>query len=236
MIKLSVGTVISMVIPLALGSVNLPSVPEYKRPGSVKLPQAPEGSKPVTKPTGPTNPAAVQPAPVSPTSSSATNCLAPEEKKLIDLINNYRKGKGLPALVVSTSMLNVAQTHAKDLAENHPASGACNMHSWSAQGKWSACCYTYDHKKASCMWKKPSELSSYKGNGFEISAGSSGSAIDASSALKLWQGSSGHNAVIINGGMWSKPWKAFGVGIYRGYAVGWFGHEVDAAGSAAVCK
>ena len=159
-----------------------------------------------------------------------------EEKKLFDLINNYRRGKGLPALTATRSMVQVAQTHAKDLAENKPASGACNMHSWSAKGKWSACCYTSDHKKASCMWKKPSELSTYKGNGFEISAGSSGGSIDAATALRVWQGSSGHNAVIVNGGMWNKQWKAFGVGIYRGYAVGWFGHDTDPAGTAVLCK
>lgn len=206
----------------------MPSVPEFKRPGSPKLPQVPEGSKPVTKPATPAQPAK--------DTAAGAACMTAEEKKLLDLINNYRKSKGLPVLVATPSMQLVAQTHAKDLAENHPASGACNMHSWSAQGKWSPCCYTSDHKQASCMWKKPSELSSYKGNGFEISAGSSGSSMDASTALKLWQGSSGHNAVIINGGMWNKPWKAFGVGVYRGYAVGWFGHEADAAGSAAVCK
>lgn len=225
------STILTFLIPLALGSVNMPSVPEYKRPGSVKLPQAPEGSKPVTKPDNAVTPA--QPA-NAPAAGSA--CMTTEEKKLLDLINNYRRSKGLPALPATRSMTNVAQTHAKDLAENHPASGSCNMHSWSAKGKWSACCYTSDHKQASCMWKKPAELSSYKGNGFEISAGSGGGAIDAATALKVWQGSSGHNAVIVNGGMWKKPWNAFGVGIYRGYAVGWFGHEADSAGAAATCK
>ena len=222
------STILTLLVPLALGSVNMPSVPEFKRPGSVKLPQAPEGSKPVTKPATPAQPA-------NDTAASAA-CMTAEEKKLLDLINNYRRGKGLPVLMATRSMVQVAQTHAKDLAENQPASGACNMHSWSAKGKWSACCYTSDHAKAACMWKKPAELSSYKGNGFEISAGSGGGAIDAATALRVWQGSSGHNAVIVNGGMWNKAWNAFGVGIYRGYAVGWFGHEADSAGAAAVCK
>jgi uncharacterized protein YkwD len=215
-----------ILLPLALSSVNMPSVPEFKRPGSPKLPQTPEGSKPVTKPTTPAQPA----------EGGATACMTAEEKKLLDLINDYRRGKGLPALTATRSMVKVAQTHANDLAENHPAFGACNMHSWSAKGNWSACCYTSDHAKAACMWKKPSELSTYKGNGFEISAGSSGDSIDAATALRVWQGSSAHNAVIINGGMWSRAWNAFGVGIYRGYAVGWFGNEADPAGAAAVCK
>lgn len=215
----------TFVIPLALGSVSMPNVPEFKKPGSPNLPQAPESSKPVTKPT----------VPAQPVESGTTACMTAEEKKLLDLINNYRRGKGLPALTATRSLVQVAQTHAKDLAENHPVSGACNMHSWSAKGKWSACCYTSDHAKAACMWKKPSELSTYKGNGFEISAGSSG-AIDATTALRVWQGSAGHNAVIVNGGMWNKAWNAFGVGIYHGYAVGWFGHEADSAGAAAICK
>ena len=221
----------TLVIPLALGSVTMPGVPEYKRPEAVKLPQTPEGSKPVTKPANAVTPA--QP-PSAPVASSA--CMTAEEKKLLDLINNYRRGKGLPALTATRSMVQVAQTHAKDLAENHPASGACNMHSWSTKGKWSACCYTSDHAKATCMWKKPSELTSYKGNAFEISAGAGGGSIDATTALRVWQGSSGHNAVIINSGMWNKAWNAFGVGIHNGYAVGWFGHEADSAGVAAVCK
>lgn len=86
------------------------------------------------------------------------------------------------------------------------------------------------------MWKKPQELSDYRGSGFEISSGSSGGRIDAATALRVWQGSSGHNAVIINQGMWNKPWRAFGVGISGGYAVAWFGNEADPMGEAVVCK
>ena len=219
---------ILLFLPVAIASVNMPSVPEYKRPESAKLPQAPAGSKPVTKPAGAVAPAAG-------TNAAPAACMSAEEKKLLDLINNYRRTKGLPVLQATRSMVHVAQTHARDLGDNNPSSGACNMHSWSAKGKWTACCYTSDHAKASCMWRKPAELSTYKGNGFEISAGSGGGAIDASTALRVWQGSSAHNAVIVNGGMWNKSWNAFGVGIYRGYAVGWFGHDTDPAGVAAAC-
>ncbi|MBL8033410.1 MAG: CAP domain-containing protein, partial [Leptospiraceae bacterium] len=190
----------------------------------------------------------VKPAPSVPpvTTPSATNssaptagaavCLTAEEKRLVDLINQYRRTKGLPTLAATKSMTRVAQVHAKDLTDNRPASGMCNMHSWSAKGSWSACCYTSDHRQAKCMWKKPSELTQYRGSGFEISAGSSGAAIDAATALRVWQGSSGHNSVIVNIGMWNKPWQAFGVGMNAGYAVAWFGHEADAAGVAEVCK
>jgi uncharacterized protein YkwD len=46
--------------------------------------------------------------------------------------------------------------------------------------------------------------------------------------LESWKGSPGHNAVILNEGIWSDSnWKAIGVGIYKGYAVIWFGEEPD---------
>lgn len=199
--------------------IHLPKVPEYKRPSRPNVPEANHMSG---------KPAAAD-------SAANKTCLSAEEQRLVENINNYRKSKGLPTLTATKSLTHVAQIHVKDLAENNPASGACNMHSWSARGTWSACCYTRDHAKASCMWKKPAELTAYQGNGYEISAMSSGG-IDGVSALRIWQSSSGHNAVIINEGMWNRPWRAFGVGIYRGYAVSWFGHGDDAAGAAPLCK
>lgn len=162
--------------------------------------------------------------------------MTPEEKRLVDAINSYRRSKGLPAVAATVSLTTVARTHAADLAIKRPASGSCNMHSWSSGGKWTGCCYTSDHRQAACMWKKPRELTQYQGNGFEVSAGSSGSSITAEGALSLWQRSSGHNQVIINAGMWRQPWQAFGVGIYGGYAVAWFGNAADPAGPAALCK
>jgi len=47
--------------------------------------------------------------------------------------------------------------------------------------------------------------------------------------LRCWQGSPGHNAVILNQGVWARrPWRAMGVGIDQGFAVVWFGEEPDA--------
>lgn len=185
------------------------------------------------RPTGQLPPAQAT-KPPAPSVGSA--CMKPEEVKLVDAINTYRRSKGLPALQPGVSLTRVAQVHAADLTQNQPARGACNMHSWSSKGNWTPCCYTSDHRQAACMWKKPAELTSYRSNGFEISAGSSGGRIDAPTALRLWQGSSGHNSVIINAGMWRQPWGTFGVGIYGGYAVAWFGQQVDSAGKALPCK
>jgi uncharacterized protein YkwD len=173
--------------------------------------------------------------PVITAKPAAKVCLTVEEKRLVDAMNDYRRSKGLPGLAATKSLSYVAKTHAADLSDNHPTSGMCNMHSWSSKGSWSPCCYTSDHAKAQCMWKKPQELSDYKGSGFEISAGGSGG-IDAATALRVWQGSSGHNAVIINQGMWNKAWRAFGVGIKGSYAVAWFGNEADPMGNAEPCK
>jgi hypothetical protein len=152
-----------------------------------------------------------------------------EEIKLHALINQYRISKGLSPVRLSKSLTYVAKIHADDLSKN-PPSGECNMHSWSAAGTWSSCCYTSDHAKASCMWEKPRELTAYKGNGYECSSMSS-NGITAEIALKSWQGSKGHNDVITSQGVWSGyPWKSIGVGIKGNYAVIWFGEEEDPDG------
>ena len=158
--------------------------------------------------------------------------LSNEETELYNLIMQYRHSKGLTKIPLSKSLTFVAQTHIKDLVNNSPdQDGNCNMHSWSNKGIWTPCCYTSDHVRAECMWDKPSELTSYKGYGYEISHGSPGYPnyiVTAETALKSWKGSSGHNAIIINQGIWNdNNWKAIGVGIYKNYAVVWFGEERD---------
>ncbi len=159
---------------------------------------------------------------------------AEEEKKdigtseLINLVNDYRESKGLARIPASASLNKVAQLHVKDLVENHPNQAPCNMHSWSDKGSWKPCCYTSDHKKASCMWSKPRELTSYKGDGYEIAARVGPHDITAKKALSLWKKSYGHNSVIINKGIWKQlEWQAIGAAMYKGYAVVWFGEKKD---------
>ena len=158
--------------------------------------------------------------------------LSDEELKLYTMINDYRNSKGLKNIPISKSLTFVAQTHARDLVNNKPYMGAnCNSHSWSNKGDWTPCCYTSNHARAKCMWDKPRELTSYKGNGFEIATGYLSEPefkITAETALQSWKGSSGHNSVIINQGIWHKhKWNAIGIGIYKGFAVVWFGKEKD---------
>ena len=167
---------------------------------------------------------------------SQNTCITKEEKRLYDLINEYRKENGLEKIPLSVSLTIVAQAHVKDLQDNQPVKGDCNLHSWSGKGKWKSCCYTDDHAKATCMWNKPSELTNYKGYGFEIACQGFDSD-KALSAINMWKDSSPHNAVILNSCQWkTTEWKAIGIGIYGDYAVIWFGKEEDADGEPSVCK
>lgn len=168
-------------------------------------------------------------------------CVKTNEMELYNLVMKYRKQNNLPEIPLSASLTYVAQTHCKDLVENFVRGNECNMHSWSTKGKWSACCYTNDHKNASKMWNKPRELTNYKGNGYEIafytwSSANANYTATAAEALEGWKNSSGHNDVILNKSIWSDiKWNAIGIGIYRGYAVIWFGAEKDEATTPSIC-
>jgi uncharacterized protein YkwD len=160
--------------------------------------------------------------------TTETICVSGEEKKLYDLIMEYRKEKNLLSIPLSSKLTQVAQVHAKDLSENHkPFDSKCNLHSWSKKGKWQACCYTDDHKEANCMWQKPREISGYQSNGYEISY-YSGAGATAQEGIDGWKLSTGHNQVIINDGIWKRiKWNAIGIGIYKEYGVVWFGELED---------
>jgi len=162
----------------------------------------------------------------------AQACITGMEYRLYTMVNEYRASYGLPAVPMSASLNYVAGAHAWDLNANRPDRGRCNMHSWSSNGPWSACCYTDDHKRAACMWSKPGELTSYDGYGYEIAYYSSWPADKhpdmASAALEGWKGSPGHNQMILNRYAWKRlNWKAMGVGICGNYVVIWFGEDQD---------
>jgi uncharacterized protein YkwD len=165
--------------------------------------------------------------------ASADVCLSGVEKELYAGIMAYRNENGLSAIPLSASLSKVAQLHVRDLQENRPAGGRCNLHSWSKA--YGDCCYTSDHRRADCMWDKPRELTDYTGNGYEIAHWASDGAT-AASALQGWKSSSGHNAVMTNKSIWKDvTWNAVGIGIYREYAVVWFGKEADGAGMPGNC-
>ena len=161
--------------------------------------------------------------------------LSNKEAMLYYLVNEYRESLGLPKLSLSKSLTQVARTHVADSNSYSPENQVDargiqgNLHSWSGNGSWTPVVYTSDHYYASLMWSKPRELTAYSGNGYEISAGTSGYSMTPEKALDLWKGSSGHNAVIIGSGDWSML-KTMGVAIDGGYAHIWFGSDADPAG------
>jgi uncharacterized protein YkwD len=160
-----------------------------------------------------------------------------EEAELARMVNDYRADNGLRPVPVSRSLNAVAEAHVRDLMEHRPDSatgfgrGPCNMHSWSAAGRWKPVCYTRDHARAAAMWSKPREITrgAYPGNGYEIAYWWSGR-ITPEIALYGWQDSRAHNDLIVEEGAWrGADWQAMGVGIYGNYAVVWFGKEPDRA-------
>ena len=157
-----------------------------------------------------------------------------KEAKLYYIINAYRESQGLQKLSFSKSLTIVARTHVSDsntyTPENQRDSRGMqgNLHSWSNHGSWTPLVYTSDNQYAANMWSKPRELTSYTGNGYEISSWYSGN-ITPEDALDLWKNSSGHNAVMTTQGNWSDL-KTMGVAIDGKYAHVWFGSAADPAG------
>lgn len=156
--------------------------------------------------------------------------LSEKEQRLYDFLMQERRAKGLETIPLSPALTTVARAHAMDATANldTAAGSVCNLHSWSAQGPWDACCYTADHAQAQCMWSKPKELTRYASNGYEISAWGR---IDAKGAVELWMGSSGHRDVLLNANSWQdQTWEAIGVGIDGDFFHVWFGTCPDYTG------
>ncbi|HSZ72014.1 MAG TPA: CAP domain-containing protein [Cytophagaceae bacterium] len=158
-------------------------------------------------------------------------CMSKEEQRLYQLIMDYRKQKKLPAIKVSAGLTKVAHAHAYDLSVNKPSDGdKCNFHSWSAQGKWTSCCYDPKHTNATCMWNKPREIGDFNADGFEIVYGSLNEALIATpdAALASWKKSPGHHDVIVNKDIWKdRTWKAIGIGVYKNFVCVWFSSVED---------
>ena len=160
--------------------------------------------------------------------------LSEADSNLYYLINEYRESLGLSKLSFSKSLTSVARAHVKDSHDYTPRLQLDgrgiqgNLHSWSNNGNWSGGAYTPDHAHAEIMWDKPSELTDYKGAGYEISVYHS-IGIDPKLALDLWKSSSGHNEVIIGDNDWSFI-TTMGVAMDKNYSHVWFGGDEDPAG------
>lgn len=161
-----------------------------------------------------------KPAPATPLIDPKADAVA-----LAKLINDYRASIKLPRVPISAALTKVAQTHVHDLTVSSAVKEGCNLHSWSSNGSWTSCCYDSSKEAARCMWVKPKEIAGYAGNGYEIAATAAG--VTPEYALEMWQKSQAHHEVMINKGIWTKPWRAMGVAIEGDYAVAWFGEQAD---------
>ncbi len=167
--------------------------------------------------------------------NAPTPSVAPEPggagaNAVAEVVNRYRRSRGLPVIALSPALTRVAAAHVADLEAHYRKTGTCNMHSWSKNGNWSACCYTPDHRQAACMWNKPKEITggAYSAPGYEIVAHYTDPMTPAM-ALEIWKDSPGHHAMILNSGTWSAhPWRAMGAAIGTHFAVVWFGEAADA--------
>lgn len=150
------------------------------------------------------------------------------ELDLVAQVNRERARYGLPAVPRSRALDEVARRHVADLEANYPYE-PCSLHSWSAEGPWTACCYSHADPVPECMWNKPAELTAYTAPGFEIAASVFGrEPITARRAIALWLDSPAHRKVLLNQGTWADDrWQAVGAAISQHYAVVWFGKEPD---------
>ncbi|MSB11707.1 cell wall-binding repeat-containing protein [Finegoldia sp. BIOML-A1] len=169
--------------------------------------------------------------------------LSEKEKELVKLINDYRISLGKRPLNVSKSLTYVARTHNRDQVlhfendlkddQGRPA----NMHSWSKYGNWTPTMYN-KHSRHRLMWNKPGELTPYKSEGFEISAGQQYYTevyqMTPEIALNLWKNSPDHNEFIIKNNVLYDIYHAeriMGISIHDGFANVWFGNDpTDPAG------
>ena len=157
--------------------------------------------------------------------------LSADEQQFAQQINDYRVANGLAAVDVTVTLTDVAQAHVLDLFNHTPhLAPGCNLHSWSNNGAWTGGCYTPDHANAALMWDKPSEFSggAYGSAGYELAASGYTS---TAAALNGFKGSSSHNDVLLNQGIWSSlQFNSMGVGVQGGFYAIWFGTQIDPQG------
>lgn len=146
--------------------------------------------------------------------------------ELFKLINDERVKHELKPIALSASLSYVATTHIQDLIANQPDTGLCNLHSWSKNGNWTACCYQAYIPLQNCMWDKPKELTPYKYRGYELAFWQDGD-LSPEEILAGWMEIPEAANMILNKGNWTNEWRAIGTGMENGYAVVWFGRAAD---------
>lgn len=158
---------------------------------------------------------------------STISGISQAENILFNMINDMRSQAKMSLIPLSPSLSIVAHAHIDDLIITKPQDNGCSLHSWSASGKWTACCNTKDPSGILCMKSKPKEITGYPGNGYELIYWGEDNATPADAA-SLWQKVDASSDMILSRGKWKNyQWKAIGVGIKDGYAVLWLGDKPD---------
>ena len=157
------------------------------------------------------------------------------ELALYHAIMAYRASQGLPSVPLSKTLTITAGRHALDTIENIGGwvigpPGSNSAHGWSDA--------PYDGRDPSTynnMWFAPERLGTgFTGYGFEISALNTNLS-SPTDFVELWASSPGHNAVMLNAGVWSDyPWQAVGIGIHGAVAHVWFSDSPDPLGPPAL--
>lgn len=175
------------------------------------------------------------------TAPTNQDTLSLEELALYHLLMNYRATANLSAIPLSKALTTTAGRHVVDTRDNIWGTGmtlpeGANLHSWSDAP------YYGDHRAPQVMWDAPERVGTgFTGNGYEISAAGQP---DINAALAGWQGSTGHNNVIMNLDSWAPiTWKSIGIGVDTSAGPGpyggrvyhvWFSDTVDASGPALI--
>lgn len=150
-----------------------------------------------------------------------------DETILFNMINDMRRQNKLPPFPLSRDLCIVAKTHIADIIKYKPQDRGCSLHSWSGNGKWTACCNTKELFGIQCMKAKPREIAGYQGEGYELIYWGEDNATPAE-AVELWKQVEASSDMILSRAKWSAyQWKAIGVGMKDGYAILWLGDADD---------
>lgn len=224
---------------LAQDSSNLIAWPKSGSWDDEDLAILPRQDKP-TNPTTTDTTGGATSATATSTSTVASAATSTLDQQLFNAVNAYRAQNGLPAIPYSKAMATVANEHTMQLIQfsGNPSSAqlgpSCQPHSW-MYGSYK-CCYDGTPANSPCMWNKPQQLAGYPSAGFEILMSNASPATSAvAESISAWSRSPVHNPVILNQGVWSRPWKAMGCSVtpkpqgYGWFAVCWFGNQPDSS-------
>jgi hypothetical protein len=149
------------------------------------------------------------------------------ELQLSEAINKYRTKNKLGELQLSPSLSFVAKTHLNDIRLNSKDEQGCNLNSWSDKGNWKPCCFNAKLKSMDLMTSKPSEITDFRGKGFEIVIAAK-KGISTKDLVGLWFNAQTTQDFLMNAGKWSNhSWQSIGVSIYKNFASIWASEMPD---------